>query len=455
MGTWHSAYSQCSAACALGLGWNGLGKQHWSCCFSLEESSVCRKTKHLYECTPVLAGEVSEKLALGTKSDCPRYQINLDDDPKNRWTQIIEAHREQLGMVLEIIEDIIGTGFTASVASQVFNGLTKAGRFYYGAEIEGIAAAAKLPVGKVALIQIAYEVFAACTSIVADVDGEHLGLEAGSKTPFHIRTMDWPMPGLEKMTIEVDYVSQGRVLYSATTWPGYVGVLTGLRPQAYSVSVNYRRTQRGADDMFKAVVHNMLQGLAQSWPVSFLVRECLESVETYEGAIGALQQSDLMAPTYITVAGTEAGQGVVITRSRKPSQALPLWNLAEHGPIAQSNHDWFLGNAEVAQALGGDMGTTDNICHSHEREAVVRKAIESLGNVVSPVDLWLLLSTEPCRAEDTVYTVAMHPATGLLLTRSRVLPTHEQEGFARWGKLVRKEMRALRARTRAAGTAYT
>jgi len=41
VGTWHAAYNDCSyLKCGLQLGKKGsIGKQHWSCCYSLEEQS--------------------------------------------------------------------------------------------------------------------------------------------------------------------------------------------------------------------------------------------------------------------------------------------------------------------------------------------------------------------------------------------------------------------------------
>jgi hypothetical protein len=77
------------------------------------------------------------------------------------------------------------------------------------------------------LLQIAYEIFAACTSIVVD------GVGGAKSHPFHIRTMDWEMPELQPMTIEVQFVKHGRPLFIASTWAGYVGVLTGMRYGGY------------------------------------------------------------------------------------------------------------------------------------------------------------------------------------------------------------------------------
>ena len=53
----------------------------------------------------------------------------------------------------------------------------------------------------------------------------------------------------------------------------------------------------------------MLRGLASSWPVSFLTREVMQTAPDYATAVALLRGSDLMAPTYITVGGSAAGEG--------------------------------------------------------------------------------------------------------------------------------------------------
>ena len=73
----------------------------------------------------------------------------------------------------------------------------------------------------------------------------------------------------------------------------------------------------GAQGGIKGILHNLTRGLAGHWPVSFLVREVLETEDNYPDAVKALQQSELMAPVYLTIAGVSPGEGCVLTRDRK------------------------------------------------------------------------------------------------------------------------------------------
>ena len=91
------------------------------------------------------------------------------------------------------------------------------------------------------------------------------------------------MPELQPLTIEVDFVRAGRVAFRATTWAGYIGILTGVRPGGFSVSVNYRRTEVMNEEPLKAFAKNLQRGLARHWPVSFLVRAALERCGSYGG----------------------------------------------------------------------------------------------------------------------------------------------------------------------------
>lgn len=80
-------------------------------------------------------------------------------------------------------------------------------------------------------MNLSYELFATCTSIIVpDKDGN----------PLHCRTMDWDLPALRDLTLEVEFQRNGKTLYHATTWAGYVGILTGMRPGRFCMLHNMK-----------------------------------------------------------------------------------------------------------------------------------------------------------------------------------------------------------------------
>eukprot|EP00949_MAST-11_sp_MAST-11-sp1_P003083 g3083.t1 len=353
--------------------------------------------------------------------DCPLYVVDLDAPAGDRWETIVKDFAEHLPSVAKLAEDILGDGVISSLTTGVFAMATRLGRVYFAEELEGIANATGLPLGRVVLLQIAYEAFAACTSIVVDGQDGH---------PLHMRTMDWEMPELQQLTIQVDFVSGGQTVFRATTWAGYVGVLTGMRPQGYSVSVNYRRTELGASDGVGGIFRNMQRGAAGHWPVSFLVREVLETENSFHSACDAFRMSELMAPVYLTIAGVRPGEGLVLARDRKPTDGYAsVSEMLGHGSrtagsddgvchsVVQTNMDIWRCDADRSEDDWQD------ICESRVRRRFAKAALHSIASAsegVTMEDLWCLVSIPPCKAPDTVYTTAMVPATGELVTRVSV-----------------------------------
>jgi hypothetical protein len=117
------------------------------------------------------------------------------------------------------------------------------GKVYYGNEIEAISRLAGIPLGKLVAMQLIYEASTCCTSIVVP----------GANGAKHIRTMDWEMPFLMnvnrllvrdvdffKLTVELEFQRDNATIAYATSWAGYVGIMTGVRLGGFSVSLNFR-----------------------------------------------------------------------------------------------------------------------------------------------------------------------------------------------------------------------
>ena len=133
-------------------------------------------------------------------------------------------------------------------------------------ELEGISKEIEIGIGLLILVQISYELCASCTSVIAqDENG----------IPYHVRTMDWMITMLKDFTIEVEFQSQGKTVYQATTWAGYIGILTGMRPKCFSVSINFRELGESKWNNF----WNLLTG---SWSIGYLVRNTLENEISYQ-----------------------------------------------------------------------------------------------------------------------------------------------------------------------------
>jgi acid ceramidase len=411
-------------------------------------------------------------------SDVPRYIINLDAPAATRWDAVATDFADRIPAVFAEVDDVLTemVGATASKAGQgLLSLMARIGLVMYADELKGLSRATSVPLGKLVMLQIAYEAFASCTSIVAPGAPTTAGALASS--PVMIRTMDWEMEELKALAIEAHFQRGGRTVFVATTWAGYVGVLTGMKMShgggtgAWAASINYRRT---ADGTF---AQNFIKGAQSSWPIGFLLRAAMEDDTTmsYADAVLTLSASALMAPTYITLAGASPGEGAVLVRdrdgvastvgaapsgsdaaargsTRSASGGLPRRaDLKRDGFVVQCNMD-----PDRAAAVDVESDWQD-ICESRRRFAVASAALSTsiaLGGGGTTLDaLWSIATLPPVHAHDTVYTVAIDPARGAYVSRASIPPSAVRKARRRWRAVQMGAERQLDAALRASGAA--
>jgi len=220
----------------------------------------------------------------------------------------------------------------------------------------------------------------------------------------HIRTMDWELSTLKPLTINLEFQTQGRTVFRSASWAGFVGVLTGMRPGAFSVSINYKRTI-GASPI--SILRNFYEGAFGAWPIAFLVREILTTCKDFSSALGSFSCSSLMSPVYITLCGVRPSEGAVLTRKREGEERA-TWLLHSHGVIVQPNLDYWRGRGEAEEY--------EDICDSVERRTQGEKRIARINGSTTLLKLWEAVLKPPILAQDTVHIVSMIPARDHFLT---------------------------------------
>lgn len=323
----------------------------------------------------------------------PRYTIDLDLPPKLRWGQVTQDYFEYFPIVKRTITELLGP-LVESLATKLMEWAGSLGWVAYQDELKAIASKGEISVGLLTLMQLVYEAASACTSIVVrDSEG----------VTHHIRTMDWDMEFLKPLTIEYEFVRKGKVVYTAASWAGYVGIFTAMKPGAYSCSVNFRVTSSGTFwDNFKKTLN-------AAWPCGFLLRHVFETTDTMDEAVAILTQAPLIAPTFFTIAGVGMNDSYLITRER--SGEVKRWSYNERGVIVQANVDWFMNRADE---------DSFDVMQSYQRRELARQILASLGydtNPVSPELLWEMMSQDPICNGLTVYGCYMCPGRGILQVR--------------------------------------
>lgn len=322
-------------------------------------------------------------------TEVPKFVVSLDVPPERRWNHIIDIYKDRMDYVVKEIDryfiaffgSYLGW-FMQYISTTVASILNKKEWVLYSKELNGISQRSGIPIGKIVIMQLAYEMFSHCTSIVTKTD----------EGVVHIRTMDWDLKILEKMTISVIFTRNGNELFKCITWPGYVGIFTAMKKDIGSIALNYRRTNDG-------IMQNIRKIFRWKWPAGFLIRNLLEKDITYSTLVHYLSTSELVSPCYITVAAAlPENRSYLITRDRE--NEVNRFCLEKHGDIVQTNIDHWLGD-----------DVPENILYSKERCYVARNKIipKIKNNKVSIKDIHNLCQEFPIRNEETIYLTIFYP----------------------------------------------
>ncbi|NP_001080029.1 uncharacterized protein LOC379721 precursor [Xenopus laevis] len=236
--------------------------------------------------------------------EAPRYSINLDDPPEERWEPILNNynHTEIRVVVKRILEIVIPEWALhilrplAGVYLTFFAGKTYAG------EIRGISKVLSMSTGEVVILNLGYEAAMFCTSIIAEDEKGNVYLG---------RNMDFLFSNLlAKLTMDVDFKKNGEIAYTGTTFVGYVGLVTGQSPNKFTVAANAREYDTSWwINAISALTKN-------SSPLSWLIRDTLNEAKSYTDAFLKLSKGPIITQVFFILAGTKAGEGAVITRNR-------------------------------------------------------------------------------------------------------------------------------------------
>ncbi|KAM9330414.1 acid ceramidase [Gastrophryne carolinensis] len=271
--------------------------------------------------------------------------VNLDLPPSQRWQKLITDKKAALGALVDHIKNLAKYFFPSGKLVEIVDKKLPSliGHFPspFDEEIKGVAEASGLPLGEVMLFNIFYEVFSACTSLVAqDTSGRLFharNLDFGLLLGWDVKNNSWAVSELLKpLVVNVDFQRNNKTVFVSTSFAGYIGILTGMKPGILTLTMNERFSIDGG---YIGLLEWMIGIRKGSW-MSFLTRTVLENATSYEEAKELLSKTELLAPAYFILGGNKSGEACVITRSRKAS--LHFWELdTQKGEwyVLETNYD--------------------------------------------------------------------------------------------------------------------
>lgn len=312
----------------------------------------------------------------------PVVQVDLDAPAQDRWTHIAVNYKDKVPAIMDYLGSVIpkwAIPIVEIIAGDILPYFSE-----YGDEMIGLASAMGMKNGDVVAMNLVYQLEhlglncsnwnntgptvkddPGCMAVDPEQEwcyckeeSEHINEEGVLLSPFsrakypgmctsvvaqapggdiwHGRNLDWNLPAvLRELAVDVDFMKGGKKLYRGTTLVGFVGLLNGMRSGAYSVSINARgKGGKIFENLIEALKHRDAMTPSQH------IRKVLESEAMFSTAISAFATGAMIDEMYFTVAGSKAGEGVVISRDRENDAAhkADMWFLNDTAVDADG---WF------------------------------------------------------------------------------------------------------------------
>ncbi|KAI4894481.1 hypothetical protein NFI96_029398 [Prochilodus magdalenae] len=340
------------------------------------------------------------------------YTVDLDLPPSQRWKDVITDKKgELLGMIQaikELADAFVPSGRLIDLVDRDLPLMVDTLPYPFNEEIKGIAAVSGVPLGEVVLFNIFYEVFTVCTSLVAEDPHGNLvharNLDFGLFMGWDLKNRSWVITEtLKPLVVNVDFRRNNSTVFKSTNFAGYVGMLTGMRPHAFTLTMNERFSLDGG---YIGILEWILGKRDGMW-MSFLTRSVLENATSYAEAKKLLSDTKLLAPAYFILGGNQTNEACIITRSRNRS-IQPLELDIKHGRwyVLETNYDHW-----KAPLFLDDRRTPAMKCMNNTTQSNI-----SLKTVYD------VLSTKPVLNKLTTYTTLMEVSNGKLESFIRDCP---------------------------------
>lgn len=329
-------------------------------------------------------------------------KVDLSRDPGDRWQLTDVDIADATGLIDCYAQDIGGV----SMHREMLEMYDMSGHLAveYRAEINEMAIAIDRPYLKVLLGNVYYDVLklvmgsgtvgngSSSTRDAYDLDAGGFACSAyavdTADGPVHARNLDWSDYGnriLSTGSRKIEFTGGAAGPFTIIGWPGYLGALSAIAPERFSITLNSVLSE---------------DPLRMAAPVSFVIRNVLETTSTYADAVERLSNTPLMCDCLMLVAGTKPGEMAVVERT--PSRSAVR---EPHGGFIAVTNDY----RKLGKRSGGfaDLGTT--ACERYNRiEQLLTPRRDR-----APYELLSMLSDPMIKMQTmTVQQMVMCPATG-------------------------------------------
>jgi len=343
-------------------------------------------------------------------SSAPWYVVDLDKPAGQRWTAMVAPKGPQIQAMINVMTQFIPEKILKVLLAKC--ALDAKSEFLdrfpedYGAELQAIATATKIPICEIIVYNLAYEILGGCTSVVAEDAAGNIhharNLDFGLG-PFNGSEMQWQLTdALRPLIFNVNFTKGGNVLFSGVHYAGYIGALTAVKKGAFSLTIDSR-----FDDSFEKFLIEWLTNKSDTANfLTFMTRQAFETQNSYTDALNYLTTKNMVGPSFIIVGGQAAGEGAVITNAPNRTKSLDVWPISQGLPkdkpfyVLETNYDHWA-----------------NPPFFDNRRAPAEDCMNKLGQAgVTKEALYNVLHAYPNRNRLTTYTTLLNVKEGSMET---------------------------------------
>jgi beta subunit of N-acylethanolamine-hydrolyzing acid amidase len=241
----------------------------------------------------------------------PKYTIDLSLLPRERYRALALTYNHVIQGITPLFNQLLGDLGIREKYHPSINRM--AGLLLRGvhsqietAELKGIAEVTGLSMYLLVAFNVVLDLLMGCTS--GGVRSTRPGRLSGESSMLHFRTLDWGMDPLREIIVQLEFVrskskAPDEVVARSVTYVGYVGVLTGVRPNL-SMSLNFRpmHNTHTRSGHFRFYFHHLLVLLGLRPSISSILRSYLFNESESDGPTDLTSISSKLAPQHTTAA---------------------------------------------------------------------------------------------------------------------------------------------------------
>ena len=377
------------------------------------------------------------------EANVQKHTIDLSKPPRERYKALAKTYYTKIQGLTPLFNSLLADlGIPPKrhgIVNKAANLLLR--RVYTSvetAELKGIAEVTGMPMYLLVSFNVILDLLMGCTSGAVRAVKEDT--PSAVSRMLHYRTLDWGMDPLRDIVVQLNFVRSksekpSEIIAKSITYVGFVGVLTGVRPQL-SLSLNFRPVHNAATrgEQFRFYLHHLLVLLGLRQSISSILRQYLFPEKATDAAEGLDDISKSLPSKHTTAAYLIFSNGdETITMEkdfstaivRRSSTFIVATNHDKEDRVSQPNATTPAGEhavitakaAGLAELLDESKDRMECIAKKWKDELRSRKRVASLVNGVfdesevaiqaEKVIQWV--SAWPTTNETTHYAVVMDP----------------------------------------------